>query len=125
MASLGINGQGPTREQVLEAIRMGTAQKRWAIVQEQPGAVVASVTSGGHSATVRIEYDERGWVIHHQDSSPGLKYNPDYRGSGRVIIHQRYNFWVRHLNRAIENALLDSRSRPAATSGGAALSTGI
>jgi hypothetical protein len=59
-------------------------------------------------------------VIQRESSSEGLKYDPDYHG--RQIIHHRYNLWVRHLDRAIENALREARaaasSTPESTSGG-------
>jgi hypothetical protein len=103
-ANVDAYGRPATNELMLAAIRMGASAKHWGIVSEAPGVVVAQVSSGGHHASVRIDYNERGWVITHQASSPGLKYDPDY--NGRQVIHHRYNMWVRHLNRAIENALV-------------------
>lgn len=115
------SGNYPSRAQIVQAIRTGAARKRWYIIREEPSAMIATVTSGGHSATVRIEYNERGWAVLHLESSPGLKYDPDYRG--REIIHHRYNLWVRQLSAAIEKALLELRAAlppaPAVTSGGA------
>jgi hypothetical protein len=96
-----------TLEQVQQAIRIGAAKKRWVILEEGPGYEIARVSSGGHDATVRVDYNQAGWLISHQFSSPGLKYNPDYQG--RQVIHHRYNLWARHLSRAIENALSQMR----------------
>ena len=81
---------------------------RWTIVEDVPGAIVAYVTSGGHSATVRIEYGPQGWVILHVQSSPELKFDPDYRG--RAVIHRRYNHWVDRLNRHIDRALREQQA---------------
>jgi hypothetical protein len=116
-------GVPPSLEQIHAAILQGTAAKHWSILEDRPGDVVASVISGGHTASVSIEYDQHGWIIHYKDSSPSLNYDPDYRG--RVIIHQRYNFWVRHLNRSIEEALSAQLSGPGASSGGASASTSL
>ena len=98
-------GRPASAEMVLAAIRLGATNKHWRIVNEGPGVELAQVSSGGHEATVRIDYNERGWVISHQDSSPGLKYKADYQG--RQVIHHRYNLWVRHLNRSIEKSLAE------------------
>jgi hypothetical protein len=111
-ANVDMNGQPAPIAQVAQAIRMGAMKKHWNITGEQPGVMTAHVLSGGHEATVQIEYNERGWIITHVSSSPGLVYNPNY--NGREIIHHRYNFWVRHLNRAIENSLAELRAPPQA-----------
>jgi len=117
--NLDVSGRGSSAEQVLQAIRLGATRRHWAIIQEGPKDVIASVSSGGHDATVRIEYNQSGWIILHERSSPSLRYDPDYRG--REIIHFRYNFWVRHLNRAIEEALAELRAvAPVPVTSGAA-----
>jgi len=118
--NLDVSGRGSSAEQVLQAIRLGATRRHWAILQEGPKDVIASVSSGGHDATVRIEYNQSGWIILHERSSPSLRYDPDYRG--REIIHFRYNFWVRHLNRAIEEALSELRAvAPVPITSGAAV----
>ena len=108
--NLDAYGRPGSPELVLAAIRLGATNKHWHIVSEGPGVELAQVSSGGHDATVRIDYNERGWLITHQSSSPGLKYRADY--GGRQVIHHRYNMWVRHLNRSIENALMQLQMAP-------------
>ncbi len=120
VVGLDAQGQPANVEQVAHAIRTGASNKGWTVISDEPGVVGASVSSGGHNAVVRIHYTAAGWVIERESSSEGLKYDPDYHG--RQIIHHRYNLWVRHLDRAIQNALHAARaaasSTPESTSGG-------
>lgn len=80
--------------EVREVVLRGLAQKRWNVQREEPSAIVASVTAGGHEATVRIDYNSAGYSISYVDSSSGLKYDGQN-------IHRRYNHWVRLLDDAI------------------------
>jgi hypothetical protein len=107
----GLNAEGnrPDIRRIQFAIRDGAARAGWAITKEEPGAIYANVQSGGHDATVRIQYDVDGWEIQRESSSSGLKYNPDYWG--REIIHFRYNKWVRGLNGSIQNSLREQQWR--------------
>ncbi len=108
VVKLDAHGRAPTAELVLTAIRMGATATHWVITSEAPGVVVAQMSSRGQHASVHIDYNARGWIIRHQASSPGLKYNADHEG--RQQIHHRYNVWVRQLNRAIEDALIQLRA---------------
>lgn len=90
-------------DQVHEAITGGLLAKGWSVESEEPGRIMASVTSGGHSATVRIDYDSAGWTIAHERSSEGLRFDPD-----RPSIHKRYNNWVKGLDGVIRQKLAAS-----------------
>ena len=104
------SGQPATPELVRAAILRGLAAKRWTVVSDQPGTLVATVTSREHTATIRIDYTAAEYSIHHQESTPGLKYDG-------TKIHKLYNNWVKMLNNAIIKALNEPE---AATAGGAA-----
>lgn len=103
-AGLGPQGRPYTIEQVGQAVVQGAIGKGWTVVAHQPGLVVAEVMAGGHSARVRVVYNESGWRIDRQQTSPGLKYRAD--GRDGEIIHHRYNLWIRHLDQAIRSALV-------------------
>ena len=102
-SGLSADGNPPDIRRIEFAIRDGAAQKGWIISKSDPGAIYANVRSGGHEAAVRIQYDASAWEIHYVSSSSGLKYDPDY--FGRVIIHRRYNMWVRGLSGSIQRSL--------------------
>jgi hypothetical protein len=91
-------GVPQTRGVVHDAIVRALASRNWQLVQDTSDGIVASVTSGGHTATVHIGYDERTYSIHYVDSSPGLKYNG-------TAIHRRYNQWVDRLRASIRAQL--------------------
>jgi hypothetical protein len=98
------SGTRASIEQVRWAIRVGLVRKRWNILEENPRAFVARVTSGGHRATVQIRYNATGWTIEHLASSPGLLYREH-----KNRIHRRYNHWVKGLDNAIQLALVERR----------------
>lgn len=62
-AGLDTAGQPALEAHVLQAIREGASHKGWTVTAEEPGVVTATVNSGGHNATVKIEYTAGGWVI--------------------------------------------------------------
>jgi hypothetical protein len=93
------SGQPASREVVRTAILRALAMRGWQLEREAPDGIVATVVSGGHSATVHIQYEERAYSIDYVDSSPGLKFD----GSR---IHRRYNDWIERLNRSIRMNLM-------------------
>jgi hypothetical protein len=99
-------GVAPTRPLVRDAIVRALASRTWQIDEERPDALVASVSAGGHDATVLVQYDERSFSITRVDSSPGLKYDGSY-------IHRRYNHWVDRLRASIEQELSQTAAVPA------------
>jgi len=92
-------GQSPSTPHVRDAIIRALASRGWQLNREGPEGIVATLISGGHSATVHIQYDEHTYSIQHVDSSPGLKFNG-------AAIHRRYNDWVEKLNRSIRSLLM-------------------
>lgn len=89
------SGLSPTADGVRGAILRAMTTKHWTVVGSEPGVILAHVNSGGHFATVRIEYDAEGYVILHEETSPGLKFDGD-------AIHRRYNHWIKGLNVQIQ-----------------------
>ena len=92
-------GQTSTSVQVRDAIIRALGSRNWQLNREGPDGIVASMIVGGHSATIRIQYDEHTYSIQHVDSSPGLKFNG-------VAIHRNYNNWIEKLNRSIRSLLM-------------------
>ena len=92
-----------TRDAILRAI----VDKHWTIDGENGQTIVTSVSSGGHSATVRIDYDASYYSITYLKSSEGLKYDGQN-------IHRRYNHWVDRLREAINRSIAQTGMVPAA-----------
>jgi hypothetical protein len=104
-ASVGFapDGRPYSTQAIAAAIRRGLMAKKWNVLADQPGMIQARVDAGGHHAVVRITYTAGGWLIEHVDTSPGLRYE-EHRRHG-LIVHHRYNGWVRRLDAAIREAL--------------------
>ena len=92
-------GQTATAPHVRDAIVRALGSRNWQLNREGPEGIVATTIVGGHSATIRIQYDEHTYSIQHVDSSPGLRFN----GQG---IQRNYNNWVEKLNRSIRSLLM-------------------
>ncbi len=91
-----------TRDAILRAI----VAKHWTIDGENGQTIVTSVSSGGHSATVRIDYDAAYYSITYLKSSAGLKYDGQN-------IHRRYNHWIDRLREAINRSIAQTGMVPA------------
>ena len=80
-----------------DAIYAALAAKKWQVIDEDPagGALAAEVRSGGHAATVLIEWGGGAYSILYSDSTASLRYT-----GGR--IHRRYNHWIRLLDDEIQ-----------------------
>jgi hypothetical protein len=104
---VAVGGATPTKPYVRDAIVRALASRNWQIEQETPDGITASVTTGGHSATVHIQYDDRAFSIHYVDSSPSLKYDG-------TAIHRRYNLWIDRLRAAIRAQLASPSAMPVA-----------
>ncbi|MGH0031159.1 MAG: hypothetical protein ACQGVC_15295 [Myxococcota bacterium] len=82
------------------AIIRGMALHRWALIEEEPGLIVAQQDKGGrHIAIVAIGYDDRMIEIRYR-SSHGLRCQP--QGESCSSIHRAYNRWVAQLRNDIE-----------------------
>ena len=86
-----------------QAIKKGLEYRKWAVVQEQPGLVRATVTaSGGVQATVDVSYDAQKIQIKYV-ASQNLD---DKTSNGQHVIGSRYINWSRNLVLSITQALL-------------------
>ncbi len=102
-----------TTGEMSQLIQAGLMVAGWQKVDEKPGEMLAKVTSGGHTAVVKIRFNEVSYLIELASASPGLK----YEATGQ-LIHHRYNFWVDRLHRVIQKEIagvLIGRIRPSAT----------
>lgn len=95
-----------SEDQVAQAVRQGAVAAGWSIVSEKPGVVLARASEGGHHATVSVRYDDNGYVISHESSSEGLKYDGE-------TIHRRYNYWVERLDRFVKQEMLEEYEQAA------------
>jgi hypothetical protein len=102
-AGVSATGAPYTAAQIDQAVVAGAQAKGWTIISHAPGATVAEVSSGGHTARVRVLTTDGGWRIVHEQSSPGLKYSTSERHG--EVIHRRYNHWVHLLDDTIRQHL--------------------
>lgn len=91
-------GATPSPARTRDAIVRALADRHWTLDSEQGQSLMATVSSGGHTATVRIDYDANYYSITYANSSPGLKYDGQY-------IHRRFNHWVDRLRSSINQQL--------------------
>lgn len=98
-------GSAASPQGVHDAIMRALASRGWQLDREGPDGIVATVVSGGHSATVLIQHDAQTYSISYLDSSPGLKFNG-------TAIHRRYNDWIERLDRSIRKFLAASNGSP-------------
>jgi hypothetical protein len=94
-------GLTPSIARTRDAILRGLADRGWTIDREEGQTIVASVSAGGHQATVGIDYSADSYSIHYVTSSPGLRYDG-------IEIHKRYNHWVDRLRVSINKELASS-----------------
>lgn len=101
-------GVTPSIGRTREVILRGLADRGWTIDREEGQTIIASVTAGGHQATVGIDYSADTYSIQYVASSPGLRYDG-------LEIHKRYNHWVDRLRASINKELARSHGQaPAA-----------
>lgn len=78
----------------------GMKARRWSLVSEGPGEIVARQNvRGKHRVDVRISYSGNDVSIEYVDSE-NMKYQKS--DSGRETIHKNYNAWVGYLRWEIE-----------------------
>jgi hypothetical protein len=110
-----VPGVAVNRPFVRDAILRALGSRTWSVVEERPDGIVAKVSSGGHTASVLVRYDERSFSISYVDSSPSLKYDGSH-------IHRRYNHWVDRLRASISQEL--NQAIPVAAAPAAAPASG-
>jgi hypothetical protein len=105
------HGVSPAEAVTRDAILRALVERKWTIVKEEGTSILATVTAGGHTATVGITYNATSYSIRYVDSSPGLKYDG-------VEIHRRYNHWVDRLRVSINEHLANAPPAPSAPTAG-------
>ncbi len=80
-----------TTDSTADAIKKALSYKRWDVLSEEPGKIMARVKVRQHEATIAITYTEKTFSIKHVDS-----YLLDHN-SGRNTIHRNYNKWIKLL----------------------------
>jgi hypothetical protein len=99
-------GQTPSPQFTRDAILRAIAAKHWNLEGENGETIVAGVSSGGHSASVRIDYNASYYSISYLKSSDSLKYDGQN-------IHRRYNHWIDRLREAINREIAQAGYAPA------------
>lgn len=90
---------GLTADRVGQAIAAAATRQRWLLEDRSPGHLIATLNvRGKHSATIAIDYDDRGYKISYRNSSNLL-----YDGTR---IHNNYIGWISKLDGAIRSQLL-------------------
>lgn len=98
------SGEPLTAAQVKQAIRSGAAAKKWALEEQGPGRMLATLkVNGKHTVMTQINYAADQFSMVYSDSI-NMKYSPGADGKGE--IHPFYNRWVQDLKEAIRTSLL-------------------
>lgn len=84
---------------VHDAIIRAVTGRGWAVTQDAPGMVVATIRKEKLFATVEIPYTANDFSIIHRESAPEFKYDGQR-------IHKHYNHWVDRLRASITAELL-------------------
>lgn len=94
------------------AILNGMLQRKWNVMDEQPGAILAGISVRSHVAKMWIEYDPEFVRFRYGGST-----NLDCRksGDGCKSIHGKYNKWTRNLALAIGNEIATRRGAAGGT----------
>jgi hypothetical protein len=91
--------KSPSLADIGEAIKRAGVGLGWAMKEQQPGKIVATLALRTHLAVVNIDYDTAAYSINYADSSE-LKYD-----AAKGTIHKNYNGWIQNLNNAIRAQL--------------------
>jgi hypothetical protein len=103
----------PEPAETRAAILDGMRERRWSMMDERPGAILAGIQVRRHVAKMWVEYDPE-YVRFRYGGSSELDCRPS--GDGCRSIHGKYNRWTRNLAIAIAEELATRR----ASSGSAA-----
>lgn len=91
----GIVPAGQNLETTGKLITHALKYKRWSVLSDEPGKIIAHINVRKHSATIEIEFDKKNYSIKHVKSSQ-LKYD-----AGNQTIHRNYNNWIIYLENEI------------------------
>jgi hypothetical protein len=93
-----------TAAQVKQAIQSGATAKQWAVEDQGPGRMLATLkVNGKHTVMTQINYTADQFSVVYSDST-NMKYSPGPDGKG--VIHPFYNRWVQDLKEAIRTSLV-------------------
>jgi hypothetical protein len=87
-----------TVDEVRRAILRAGTGLGWNMQPASSNAIIGTLNIRQHMAQVEITYDKRSYSIRYRDSE-----NLQYDGQ---TIHNNYNGWVQHLDRAIKRELI-------------------
>lgn len=99
----GVDGTAYAHEAIVRAVN----KRGWAVEQDVPGMVVATIRRDQLFATVEIPYTATDFSIVHKASAPGFKFDGQR-------IHKHYNTWVENLRASIAAELIGPGAAPGA-----------
>jgi hypothetical protein len=93
------NKANVTEADVAGAIKRAGAGLGWAVLEDGPGKMTATLRLRTHTAVVEIPYDAAKYSIRYKDSQD-LRYNAE-----KGTIHKNYNSWIQNLDSSIQREL--------------------
>jgi len=88
-----------TNEDVATAIKRAGTSLGWAMLDDGPGKINATLRLRTHTAVVEIPYSTTSYSIQYKDSID-LRYDAE-----KGTIHKNYNSWIQNLDAAIQREL--------------------
>jgi hypothetical protein len=88
-----------TSEEVAAAIKRAGTGLGWAMLDDGPGKINATLRLRTHTAVVEIPYSTKSYSIRYKDSTD-LRYDAE-----KGTIHKNYNGWIQNLDAAIQREL--------------------
>jgi hypothetical protein len=88
-----------TEADVAAAIKRAGAALGWAVLEDGPGKMTATLRLRTHTAVVDIPYDTGKYSIRYKESE-NLRYDAE-----KGTIHRNYNSWIQNLDAAIQREL--------------------
>jgi hypothetical protein len=80
-------------EQVAKAVKASLVGRTWAVTQEEPGRIIATLNLREHMAKIEVSYDQQAVRIRYLDSGE-LMYEEQ---KGQRVIHRNYLNWIQNL----------------------------
>ena len=93
----------PDMQKIGDAIIKAGTGLGWRMTQQDVGQIIGKLHVRTHSADVKIIFNHENYSILYKDSS-NLKYD-----SEKSTIHKQYNNWIKNLDLAIQNEIVNIR----------------
>jgi uncharacterized protein YcfL len=77
-------------------IAKALTSQHWKLLSNEPGKIIASIQVNSHTATINVQFDDKGYTIKYLKSKH-LKYD-----AAKKIIHKTYNLWIGDLEGQID-----------------------